>query len=126
LRYDTRALFTDAASWSAYDASLTDGLATVAFQGAAHDGRYIYFVPNHDGTDYHGRVLRLDTQGDFKASSSWAGYDASNTGSLATKGYVGGFFDGRHVYFFPTKQHSFVLRYDSTSDFRSAASWERT
>ena len=29
------------------------------------DGRYVYFVPFHDGTDFHGRVLRYDTQGDF-------------------------------------------------------------
>jgi hypothetical protein len=128
LRYDTQASFTDAASWRAYDAGVTGGFMTVGYKGAVCAGRYVYFVPYRDDVDAHGRVLRLDTAGDFGDPSSWTTYDAGSTDGLDTRGYVEAAFDGRHIYFCPYKlgdgafQGRF-LRYDSRGDFHAASSW---
>ena len=127
LRYDTKADFKTASSWSAYDAGSTDGLNTKGYYGVARDARYIYFSPFHDGTSFHGRVLRHDTQGDFSKSSSWAAYDASKTDGMSTIGYKWGRYDGRYVYFVPFRdtqnRHGRVLRYDTQGDFKKAGSW---
>ncbi|MCU0722222.1 MAG: hypothetical protein MUC63_01140 [Planctomycetes bacterium] len=135
LRFDTAAAggFASAASWSAYGASLTDGLATVGYKGAAFDGTYVYFVPFRDGpSSQHARVLRYDTRADFKTAGSWSAFETPAVDGLVTKGYVGAVFDGRHVLFVPYQQdaspyavfHANVLRYDTTAGFKSAASWE--
>ena len=66
LRYDTAASFGDPASWTAYDASVTDGLQTSAYNAGAFDGRYFYAAPwrgDLDGGRAHGRVLRYDALG---------------------------------------------------------------
>jgi hypothetical protein len=66
LRYDTSGRFDDPASWSAHDASLTDGIKTVGYNGGAFDGRFFYLAPWQDATPpepMHGRVLRYDTLG---------------------------------------------------------------
>jgi hypothetical protein len=114
LRYDTQGLFTNAASWNAYDASTTDGLTARGFAGAAFDGRYVFFVPNGEEFQIHGVVLRYDTQGDFASADSWHAYDAGSTGGLETKGYFGAAFDGSYLYFVPMKAgsvHARVLRF---------------
>lgn len=120
-------------AFSAYDAGDTDGLDSKGFLGATFDGRYVYFVPQanttlqENGTRRHGIVLRYDTHGDFKEPRCWQAYDAGNTDGLNTKGYYGGVFDGRYVYFVPrydgTDYHSRVLRYDTRGDFHESASW---
>jgi hypothetical protein len=65
LRYDTEGAFDDPASWEARDASRTDGLRTVGYNGGSFDGRYFYGAPLYDdeGDRHHGRVLRYDTVG---------------------------------------------------------------
>ena len=70
LRYDTTRSFDDAAAWSGYDASHTDGLRTVGYNAGAFDGRSFYAAPLYagdghdgDGDAFHGRVLRGDTIG---------------------------------------------------------------
>jgi hypothetical protein len=66
LRYDTNGRFDDPASWSAHDASLTDGLRTTGYNAGAFDGRFFYLAPWQDATPpepMHGRVLRYDTLG---------------------------------------------------------------
>jgi hypothetical protein len=133
LRYDTRADFKTLASWTAYDASATDGMDTVGYQGGVFDGRYVYFVPHTSMNDFatvHGRVLRYDTIGGFTASASWQAYDAGTTDGLDTRGYQGGVFDGRYVYFVPyagtggtPTTHGRVLRYDTLSSFKDTAAW---
>jgi len=130
LRYDTQgSSFTDASSWSAYDAGNTDGLLTVGYRGAVWDGWFVYFVPWDDGSGPHGRVLRYDTQGStFNDSSSWSAYDAGNTDGLATVGYSGAVWDGRFVYFAPrisgAGPHGITLRYDTQgSAFNASSSW---
>jgi len=127
LRYDTQGPFTNVDSWVAYDAENTGGMTNGGYCGGVHDGRYIYFVPNSGISGYHGMALRYDTQGAFTNSGSWAAYDAGNTGGLNTKGYWGGVFDGRYVYFVPFRDsssvHGKVLRYDTQGKFTNVTSW---
>ena len=129
VRYDTSASFTDVVSWDTYDPG-ENGLGTDpdGYAGAVFDGRYIYFVPHYNGTDYHGEVLRYDTTGDFDSVSSWATYEAGADGvGSDPDGYVGVVFDGRYLYFVPdyngVERHAEVLRYDTTTDFHDAFSW---
>jgi len=127
LRFDTTSNFTNSASWSAYNAGGTSGLNTAGYEGGVFDGRYVYFVPNFNGTAYSGAVLRLDTTGNFTSSLSWSAYDAGNTSGLNATGFLGGTFDGRYVYFTPNANGSgntgVVLRFDTTANFTTAASW---
>ena len=113
--------------FEAYDAGFTSGLETIGFFGAVFDGRYVYFVPQHDRTTRHGRVLRYDTHAGFKDPDAWQGYDAGQTDGLETKGYYGAVFDGRFVYFVPRRTaetfHSRVLRLDTRGGFQDKASW---
>ena len=129
MRYDTRGEFTNSASWASYNAENTYGLTTKGYCGGVYDGRYVYFVPYHDGTAYHGRVLRYDTHGVFTNQAHWAVYNAELTGGAVPdkKGYVGGVFDGRYVYFVPHSDgsafHGRVLRYDTQGGFTDSQSW---
>jgi len=114
-------------TFDAYDAGRTGGLDTTGFFGALFDGRYVYFVPQHDLTNRHGKVLRYDTHGEFKDATSWQAYDAGHTDGLETKGYYGAVFDGRYVFFVPrrarTAFHTRVLRYDTRGGFTDSSSW---
>lgn len=124
LRYDTHRNFKDSASWNAYDAELEH-----SHQSAGFDGRYIYFCPgyvlkpgdNLDGS-FGGKLLRLDTRGDFKDPTSYTVFDTEAL-SEGTVCYDGAAFDGRHVYFVPLGT-KVVLRYDTTADFSSPDSWQ--
>jgi hypothetical protein len=124
-RYDTQATFTTLSSWSTFDTTTTPGAAK-GFLGATFDGRYVYFVPNYDGTAYNGVVARYDTKATFALASSWATFDVSTVTALA-KGFFGAAFDGRYVYLVPyfngTAYHGLVARYDTQGAFNVAASW---
>ncbi len=129
LRLDTQGTFSSASSWDAYDAGSTGSLTTQGYYGGAFDGRYIYYAPFHDGTEFHARALRYDTQGGFDTAGSWESYDAGSTDSLSTVGYKGAVYDGsRYIYYVPFRdadgRHGRVLRYDTTGDFDAAGSWE--
>ena len=122
LRYDTHMDFKSAGSWDAYDAGLPH-----THQGAAFDGRYIYFSPGYKGDpnaeiEHSGIVIRYDTDADFQDPSSWKRYDAGMTMGLNTVCFDGAGFDGRYVYFAPLL-HSAVLRYDTKGDFENNKSW---
>ena len=127
LRYDTQTGFKEASGWKVYDASNIGGLNTKGYYGAGFDSRFIYFVPFNDGSAFHGRVLRYDTEADFSQATSWAAYDAGNTGGKETVGYKGAVFDGRYMYFVPFRNsggvHGIVLRYDTVGFFTAALSW---
>ena len=127
VRYDVDKEFTEKESWSAYTVAHTGGLQTTGFDGAAFDGRYVYFVPFWDmAKDFHGTALRYDTQAEFLAPDSWRAFDAGSTDGLATRGYNGGAFDGRYVYFAPwhdgkeyppkIEGHGRMLRYDTVGE----------
>jgi hypothetical protein len=66
------------------------------FHGGFTDGRYGYFVPDHNGSSHFGKVARVDLN-DFSTVSvlNLASTDAD------LKGFIGGFTDGRYGYFVP-------------------------
>jgi len=72
LRFDSEGDFDQESSWAIYDAGFTGGLVMKGFYGLILEGHYIYFVPFHDGGEFHGRVLRYDSDGEFDQDSSWA------------------------------------------------------
>jgi hypothetical protein len=119
-RFDTQAMtFTDTASWATFNTSSVNAKA-VGFDGAAFDGRYMYFVPHVNGT-----VARYDTQASFSTSSSWSTFDAT-TLSANAQGFLGAVFDGRYVYLVPETSggHSILTRYDTqTAAFTATGSW---
>jgi hypothetical protein len=123
--------FTEPSSWATYDPG-TNGVGTDpdGYDGAAFDGRYVYFAPRHNGYRFHGEVLRHDTAQDFSNVSAWGTCDyGEHCGEDCADpdGYIGAVFDGRYVYFVPTNNgdeyHGEVLRYDTTGDFANTASW---
>lgn len=145
LRYDTHGDFHAPASWAAYDASTTDGLACKGYYGAAFDGRYVIFPPRRDPDGFHARVLRYDTRGDFHDPTSWSAHDAGIDNSSQSAA-----FDGRYLYFNPGQRaeerrpdaaddasprvtgmaadqvllaSGNVLRFDTRGEFTAAASW---
>jgi hypothetical protein len=107
-RYDTRAPFDAAAAWSTFDtASLGSGGAPWNYDGAAFDGRYVYFAPASAGVP----VLRYDSQAAFPSTTAWATRNLSQ-GNIT--GYVGALFDGRYVYLVPAG-YSRVTRFDAVT-----------
>jgi hypothetical protein len=127
-RYDTRGSFTTGASWSSFDTTTLDARAA-GFAGGVFDGRYVYLVPFY-GPGYvdHGVAVRFDTtQPSFAASSAWASFDVTslNPGAM---GFNGAAFDGRFIYFVPNQNTggavgSTLARYDTRASFTAAASW---
>ena len=128
LRYDTHNPFKDPASYAAYDAGRTDGLEVRGFYGALFDGRYVYFVPRQlDMHQYHSRILRLDTEGDFKDPTSWSAHDVGEAHSQQSAA-----FDGRYIYFSPgfyndpqteSDYSGRCIRADTRGPFKDAASY---
>jgi len=105
LRYDTRADFKTAGSWSAADVPYVDGLTTKGYVGAVFDGRYVFFIPYQQDASpygvYHANVLRYDTAGTFKEPASWSAFDAGGIDGIKTKGMKYGCFAGTYVYLVP-------------------------
>ncbi|MFC1526659.1 LamG-like jellyroll fold domain-containing protein [Candidatus Latescibacterota bacterium] len=120
LRHDTGHDFDDPRGWAAHDAGVP-----ISYQGAAFDGRYIYFAPGyHQDGGPSGLVLRYDTHAPFDSSASYTLHDAAGTSGLACTCYDGAIFDGRYVYFAPLEEEGAVLRLDTSSDFHSRDSWQ--
>ena len=128
LRYDTIGPFDDPVSWSTYDYG--DECVTAetcvdpdGYRGAVFDGQYVYFVPYHNGTQFHAEVLRFNTTGGFSDAASWEAYVSPYT---PAGGYWGAVFTGSFIYFAPTMNldlyHSEVLLYKG-GNFSSAVSW---
>lgn len=113
---------TSAARWSTFDIFQVD--VKSGFTGGTFDGRYVYFVPNFNGSS-SGVVARYDTQAALEATTAWATFDTTTVNASA-KGFVGGAFDGRYVYLVPSDngaEDGTVMRYDTTATFSSAAAW---
>ncbi len=118
LRYDTTGGFHKVESWSMYNTETIGGdtLPTANFDGAAFDGRFIYFVPLD-----HGVVVRYDSHAPFSDSCSWAAWDVR---PLGVKWCVGSVFDGRYLYLVPYGETKVVVRYDTRGEFQAANSWQ--
>ena len=113
LRMDTQADFHDPSSYRVFD-TRTVAEEAECFDGAAFDGRHVYFVPLTQGV-----ALRYDTRGDFGDAGSWCAYDAR---PLGMKANVGAVFDGRYLYYMAYGNGT-VVRYDTRGDFADDASW---
>jgi hypothetical protein len=116
--------FTDPSAWEAFDlTTLAPGAA--GYTGAAFDGRYTYYVPSYNGT-LHGLVARHDTQRPFTDAAAWSTFDTA-TVNVAARGYDGGAFDGRYVYFVPHENpggfDGVVARFDTQQAFNLPAAW---
>jgi hypothetical protein len=96
-------------------------LASKGFFGGSFDGRYVYLVPNNDGTGNNGFVTRYDTQATFTAAASWSTFDTTALG-LNTQGFEGAVFDGRYLYLLPGFNGQ-VARYDTQATFGVLSSW---
>ncbi len=119
MRYDTQGTFASTSSWITYDPG-SNGVGTDpdGFDGAIFDGRFVYFVPNYDGTANYGELLRFDTQGSFTSTSSWSTFDPGSNGiGVDPDGLYGAVMDGRYIYFPSyhngTSYSGEVLRYDT-------------
>lgn len=113
VRYDTSADFSMAGSYQVYDTGIT------GFVGASFDGRYVYFVPHYDGTNYADTVTRYDTQGNgFTDAAAWSRFATSSLNTHA-RGYHGAGFDGQYIYMVPsddsTGQVGVVARFNAKS-----------
>ena len=125
LRYDTQGPFKEPDAWSAYDAALPHSA-----QGAAFDGRHVYFCPGYESTaeqplnenQLSGTVLRLDTAAGFGDAASYRRFDTKVLDPQAAC-FDGGAFDGRYVYFVPLL-HGVVVRHDTQGAFDDSSSWE--
>ncbi|MBI4705448.1 MAG: hypothetical protein HY744_30505, partial [Deltaproteobacteria bacterium] len=115
----------DPGKWSMFDAATVNGGAK-GYQGGVFDGRYVYFVPHHNGMpNYFGLVTRYDTQGSFGDKGAWTTFDTTSVNGGA-KGFLGGVFDGRYVYLVPHYNGGYngiVARYDSQAAFQQQGSW---
>jgi hypothetical protein len=111
------------AAFAVFDMTAVNAKAK-GFSGAAFDGRYIYFVPNHDGENYSGLVARYDTTRPFKSRTSWSTFDTTSV-NAKSQGFFDAVFDGRYVYFVPDQYGASgqVTRYDTARQFSSPASW---
>jgi hypothetical protein len=131
----TRRKFSAPASWQTFDLDLAAPQRT--FAGAVSAGRFVYFIPAHTSgaaaAPASGLVVRYDTAMPFGERTSFASFDATAI-HVGARGYYGGTFDGRYVYFVPNAReafggsataahHGLVLRFDTTGEFQAAASW---
>jgi hypothetical protein len=124
LRFDTRAEFRNASSWSAFDVGLEQSA-----QGAAFDGRYLYLAPGYQGDpkkedEYCSTVIRYDTRAPFHSGSSYATADVMRLAGPGAACFDGASFDGRYVYFVPLFDHV-AIRYDTHAGFNRTESWQR-
>jgi hypothetical protein len=94
---------------------------------------YTYYVRcrdaalNANGTDFLISFSVASSTGNpFQTSSNWAAFDPHANGvGTAPFGFHGGIFDGVYVYFIPhAAGNKEVMRYDTTSPFNAASSWE--
>jgi hypothetical protein len=123
-RYDTRAPFDAASSWTTFDTKSVG--PAVGFRGAAFDGRYVYFVPSGGQAAQSGVVVRYDTRASFADGAAWSRFDVAGADARVT-GFSGATFDGRYVYLSPygTDQSpgGAAARLDTFADFSAASSW---
>lgn len=119
-RYN-KGTFDDTGSWEFVNLATLISANHKGYAGAAFDGRYVYLIPENNGSA-HGLAVRYDTHGAFDSAVSWASIDLAGI-DAACVGYNGGLFDGRYVYYCPrtgAAAHGNALRYDTTKAFVTA------
>ncbi|MGI9288701.1 MAG: DUF4347 domain-containing protein, partial [Pseudomonadales bacterium] len=113
-------LFTNTSAWSTFDAQANIAPDVAGYSEAVFDGRYVYFVPYHNGSSFHGEVMRYDTHLATDDTAAWSTFDP---GFANADGFSGGEFDGRYVYFSPYANGE-VLRFDTQGSFTDIAAWD--
>lgn len=133
-RFDTTKRFRSLASWSFFDTKSVPlvpqadaGAGDHGFVGAIFDGRYVYFIPWSTSVAPNSVVARYDTTAAFESVDAWRLFDLRGVNAGAS-GFIGGVFDGRHVYFVPNANDNggsgVVARYDTHAAFDVAASYQ--
>ena len=130
IRLDTQGPFKDPTSYTSLDVKKISDQAKGNYDGAAFDGRYMYFIPLQSGI-----TLRFDTTQDFHNPESWETYDGTNVGMRESKlsgdygadnlqqAFVGATFDGTYLYF-DAYAHTNMIRYNTRKSFTDDSSWE--
>jgi hypothetical protein len=95
------------------------------YLGAVFDGRYVYYAPTFQGTagsfGPNGVAMRYDTQAAFNQLGSYQKFDIE-TVKAGARGYAGGVFDGRFVYYVPAFTTT-IIRFDTTQPFINGTAW---
>ena len=123
-RYDTTADFTISTSYSVFNTAANVNSNSYGFSGGIFDGRYLYLVPNQGGAS--GQVTRFDTAGTFSSTTYYSVYDLAANVNSNSRGFVGGTFDGRYVYFSPSNDGGdwgLITRYDTSLSFSASTSY---
>ncbi len=87
---ETYSALDDPTEWSFFNAGVA------SFEGAAFDGRFVYF-----GCQGSGKVLRYDTSQVFTAPVAWSVFNTTSLTGLTQEAFSGATFDGTYVYFVP-------------------------
>ena len=124
VRFDTTGVFTDITFWENIEvrSAALGANINLSMNAMTFDGRYIYYTARDANT-----FARYDTNLPFTAITSWTPMDLRSAwGSSATTNtaFLGVAFDGRYAYFGPSASDT-VIRYDTTADFQTIASWEQ-
>lgn len=127
--FDTVGIFGAAASWSTYDLSQVDPLASGGYATGAFDGKFVYIAPDDSNSSLqYSATSPLTTTRDWEElfPASIVGESTSNQTFAATG------FDGRYVYLAPgfnvnansSNLNGGLVRYDTTlTPYSAAASW---
>jgi hypothetical protein len=124
-RHDSRGIFSDVTTWAAHHIVPLQTDAGPGFFGAAFDGRYVYMSPGTLLPNSLGYLLRVDSQGDFTANTSFDTFDMTTVNKNAAA-FRGAAFDGQYVYFAPTGlggAHAVVTRFDSHGMLANQGAW---
>ena len=109
---------------------LTDKLSPriAGYRGATFDGESVYFAPYYSNYGRHGIMIKYNTTQPFDDSNSWNVY---NVGLIPPYpvGFQGALYHNGFVYYVPyfiekNDPGSFVLRYDTSLDFRDSSAWK--
>lgn len=123
-RFDTRASLETPSAWTLFDlASLDAGL--IGFDGAAFDGRYVYFTPyNQRSVARFDSTVHFGENAAFDRAASWSWFDVSTLEPRCVA-FQGSIFDGRFLYLLPWNggNGSVLARLDTLGSFGQPDSW---
>jgi len=109
---------------------LTDKIIPMmsGYRGATFDGESVYFAPYYSNYGRHGIMIKYNTTQPFDDIDSW---DVFNVGLIPpyTVGFQGALYHNGFVYYVPyfiekNDPGSFVVRYDTSLDFRDSSAWK--
>jgi hypothetical protein len=119
--------FGDPSLWQSFDVTSINPEAR-GFAGGVAGAASLFLVPYvndafdaavHAGNS--GIAARHALGGSFTTPATWSAFDTTTVSSFANE-YIGGAFDGQHVYFVPHAT-GIATRFDTTGTFTSTPSW---